>query len=105
MAYRDLAGTGHASIAQVFPRVMSFSPDGIYFVTDGLKIVDMNLQVTSSFNIVGSDPDWSSDGSWIVFRRSAVGGTDCLFVVHPDGSDEKQITTSQYGDLNPVWKR
>jgi len=106
MAYHDVIGPGHASLAPgFFPGDnISFSPDGSRFVTDGLKIVDMNLQVSSAFNVEGGSPEWSSDGNWIVFIRTVGGGSSCLFVVRPDGSDEKQITTSQYGDLYPAWE-
>jgi Tol biopolymer transport system component len=106
MAYHDVIGTGHASLAQgFFPGDnISFSPDGSRFVTWGLKLVDQNLQISSSFNVVGDMPSWSSDGNWIVFIRTVASGSSCLFIVRPDGSDERQVTTSQYGDIYPVWK-
>jgi Tol biopolymer transport system component len=37
-------------------------------------------------------PSWSPDGTWIVFQ-SNVGGEYQLFLMHPDGSGRRQITT------------
>jgi Tol biopolymer transport system component len=103
MAYRDVSGAGRGSLAQVSGLYLSYSPDGTRFMTSGLRLIDRDLKVSSQFNVVGDQPSWSSDGKWIVFRREGVGGVSNLYVVRPDGSDERQITTSQYGDLNPAW--
>lgn len=48
-------------------------------------------------------PDWSPDGEWIVFV-SDMHGTPQLFVVHPDGSELKQITDGEVPALSPMWQ-
>jgi hypothetical protein len=48
---------------------------------------------------------WSPDGTWIAFDMSRDSGPHDLFVVHPDGTERTQITTSEDGrfSFGPAW--
>jgi len=50
------------------------------------------------------DAQWSPDGTWIAFSRSHPRRPD-VFVVHPDGTGVKNITSSSdgVGSWGPVW--
>ena len=57
-------------------------------------------------------PSWSVDGKWIVFFRiTANNGPDisrwktAICIVHPDGTDFRQITSGTFTDYNPTWSR
>jgi len=43
----------------------------------------------------GNRPDWSPDGSWILFQAPIVDGTTELCVIHPDGTGLRSITKSR----------
>jgi Tol biopolymer transport system component len=47
-------------------------------------------------------PDWSSDGSQIVFE-SGTDGQLSIFVVDIDGNNLTQLTDTEYNDEGPVW--
>jgi TolB protein len=49
------------------------------------------------------DPDWSPDGSRIVFSRSVVPMRQHLFVINPDGTGLRQLTRSEGWDNKPAW--
>jgi hypothetical protein len=62
-------------------------------------------------------PAWSPDGQWIAFTRGRfvpagrIRGhpvsrlESALFVVHPDGSGLRQLTSGPYFDITPTWSR
>ncbi len=104
MVVRSLDGSFTRRLDGIFSRYMSWSPDGKSFVTSGLYIVDTDLTNARAAYKPGSEPSWSPDGKWIVFRRADESGRGDLYVVRPDGTELRRLTTSQYGDLNPSWK-
>lgn len=55
-----------------------------------------------------SDPRFSPDGDWIVFVRSSMDvmadrQRSNLWIVRPDGSDLRPLTTGDAGDSSPRW--
>lgn len=46
-------------------------------------------------------PFWSPDGSWIAFRTQNGAGGEDVFVVHPDGSELKSVSTDLPADGRP----
>ncbi|MAS93922.1 MAG: hypothetical protein CMO55_12075 [Verrucomicrobiales bacterium] len=52
---------------------------------------------------VGGDPAFSPDGNWIVFTSERMGEWD-LYIIRPDGADEKQVTSNTSVDeYFPSW--
>jgi Tol biopolymer transport system component len=57
------------------------------------------------------DPDWSPDGSWIVFSTyplheyNFVPAVSNLYRTHPDGSGMEQLTHYETGDLRATQPR
>jgi Tol biopolymer transport system component len=54
----------------------------------------------------GIHPDWSPDGTKVVFVCGAAGGKHAIYRVNADGSGLKRLTTSipnSVGDDEPVW--
>ena len=49
-----------------------------------------------------SSPDWSPDGSRIVFQSDRDGDPE-IWVMRSDGSEQMQLTHNRVGDSNPVW--
>jgi Tol biopolymer transport system component len=63
------------------------------------------LQLTSGTDLGDTQPEWSPDGSLILFSRRMVleGGTD-LYTIRPDGSDLRNLTTGAgYEDDHGAW--
>jgi Tol biopolymer transport system component len=61
-----------------------------------------NLRQLSPAGVDDWLPSWSPDGTWIVFQ-SDVGGEYQLFLMRPDGTDRRQITTGPGGKTGPRW--
>jgi Tol biopolymer transport system component len=84
--------------AQVDP---VFSPDGSQIVVTageggGLVSVPTGLGrplalTTKHFD---SDPLWSPDGSWLAFQRAVPRGTQDVWLVRPDGTGLRRLTTT-----------
>jgi Tol biopolymer transport system component len=49
------------------------------------------------------DPDWSSDGSRIVFASTRAQEDDDLYVMRADGSDRTQLTHVAGDEYDPAW--
>lgn len=91
----------------------SFSPDGHFFAIaakhkdrDDLVIFDTrngNESGRLKIPLNGlTTPNWSPDGSELVFAGSAGGLTD-LFIIKRDGSDFRRLTNDKYADYHPAW--
>jgi TolB protein len=92
-----------------------WSPDGEQLTfyassaTRGLGqvcIVDLD---GSNLTVVVSDPPgyhvepiWSPDGEWIAFRSIREGNHE-IYIVHPDGTSETNLTNNPATDLEPDW--
>lgn len=91
----------------------SWSPDGnqIAFTkcpengTEDIYILDLKTgkqsRVTNN-EFVDAEISWSPDGTTIAFH-STRNGQDHIFVINPDGTDEKQVTTVNAYHGEPSW--
>ncbi len=61
-----------------------------------------NLSVHPAFD---GWPLWSADGAWIVFASNRFGPalTGQLWLIRPDGSGLRQLTTGDWGHAQPSW--
>jgi TolB protein len=50
-----------------------------------------------------SEPEWSPDGRWIAFVRTARAGSAHVYVVRPGGGGVRRVTTGPVEDLSPTW--
>lgn len=71
------------------------------------EIFSINLDGSSEQNLTtnGADdmrPQWSPDGSWVVFDSYRNGQRD-LYLMRPDGSEERQLTNDARVDFAPMW--
>jgi TolB protein len=81
-----------------------FSPDGrrVVFVGAKSKIVGVFVATSHGGSVhqlsptkldAGDAPTWSPDGNWILFRSHVDdGGASQIYLVHPNGTDLKQLT-------------
>jgi Tol biopolymer transport system component len=108
---RDGTGLEELTDGAVNAGFPSYSADGkriVYRVWDanekGLRIIDLadrKIQVltTEADNL----PDWSPDGSRIVFTRRVDAVNFDIFTIRPDGTDLRRLTTSPANDGHAVW--
>jgi Tol biopolymer transport system component len=94
---------------------LSWSPDGSQFVLrninqsgDELIVMDAdggNQQVITFVPGILrlNDPQWSPDGDWIAFFGGEVNAAQHLFLIHPDGSGRKRLTTSAGDRDDLIW--
>ena len=68
-----------------------------------LWIMDADGSHKSALGVDGGNPDWSANGSPIVYQWFATTAAMQLWSVKPDGSDKKQLTTDETVDHN--WPR
>jgi len=91
----------------------SFSPDGRYFAIaakhrdrDDLVILDVKkhrqaARLSIALNGIQT-PQWSPDGTQLVFTGFSNGFTD-LFIINRDGTGLRRLTHDKYADLHPSW--
>ncbi len=48
-------------------------------------------------------PTWSPDGSQIIFYSNRETGRRQLWVMNADGTGQRRLLDSPYGDWDPVW--
>ena len=100
---------------------VSWSPDGTKVAVAAAKEPFWNTSIHSvyvasadgsSFKRVGPrgniwDAVWSPDGRWIAFSMAtkATGGLFQLYLMHPNGSGVRQLTSGSDGlsSLHPTW--
>lgn len=90
-----------------------FSPDGtslLYFsdVTGGREVylVDVNTTITTRLTeneFYDGVPDWSPDGTQIVFRSTRDNEDPEIYVMDADGSNAHRLTNRPGLDDDPVW--
>ena len=81
---------------------------------DGREVVFVSYEDVFVVNSDGSDPhkvgshagtpSWSPDGRWVIYARFE-GQAGDIYVVRPDGSDERQVTNTPSSEADPVWSR
>jgi TolB protein len=93
---------------------VDWSPDGRFLLlfagTPGdndiytLELVSGEIkQLTDGGN--NAAPSWSPDGRWIVFNSMRASENANIFIMRPDGSDVRQLTTDAEPDWQPRWGR
>jgi Tol biopolymer transport system component len=83
----------------VFMRSREFEPPSIWTIdVDGSNLTE----ITASGPHADLDPQFSPNGRQIVFSSNR-GGTFEIYVMHADGSNVAQLTTSAGGDFNPTF--
>lgn len=93
----------------------SFSPDGKKILYASNESGSMNLHIcdadggnvrllTNNHNCYNGGPFFSPTGDWIVFRADRQ-KKDLLqiFLIRPDGSEERQLTWNQHVNWAPYW--
>jgi tol-pal system beta propeller repeat protein TolB len=87
----------------------SWSPDnsGIAFVSPQNELSIFELASRSTLHVTNGDmterdPDWSPDGSKLVFSARVQGNRD-IFIVNKDGSDLTRLTNHEADDTTPDW--
>ena len=108
----DADGAGEETALASFEPIISpaWSPDGkrLAYVSFEAKkpvvyvhsLLDGKRQVTANFRGSNSAPAWSPDGSKLAVTLSREGGSQ-IFLVNPDGSGLRRITTSSAIDTEP----
>jgi Tol biopolymer transport system component len=99
------------SVNQGFP---SYSPDGTRIVyrvwttgsTIGLRILNLTDNTTQVLtNSWDNLPQWSPDGSKILFTRKVDDENYDIFTIHPDGTGLTRLTTLGANDAHATWTR
>ncbi len=92
----------------------AFAERAAYTVNDEIYVNNLGSPEGSPITSGHPDykPSWSADGKWIVFFRiMANPGWDisrwktAIFIVKPDGSELRQLTSGKFTDYNPTWSR
>ena len=93
----------------------SWSPDGSRIAGDvgGTAIFSIGVDGTNQRRLATApafyndqSPDWSPEGTTLVFSESAQNGTSsALHVVGADGTGERQLTSGAFADYDPSWSR
>jgi TolB protein len=93
---------------------VDWSPDGRFLLLFAGKPGDNNIyslelvsgeikQLTDGGN--NAAPSWSPDGRWIVFNSMRASENANIFIMRPDGSDVRQLTTDTEPNWQPRWGR
>lgn len=93
---------------------VDWSPDGRFVVLFAGPAGDHNIysleivsgqirQLTNGGN--NAAPSYSPDGRWIVFNGEGSTGNANIYIMHPDGSDLRQLTFDKEPDWQPRWGR
>ena len=68
----------------------------IYILENGQR---RRLTFTGNYNTA---PSWSPKGDWIAYS-GMVGGRHNIFIIRPDGSDNRQLTQGEGDNESPTW--
>lgn len=103
-ATSTLADEGHPSWSPAGDALLYDADD----TRDGLPDIFVHVLAsgtrTNVTDAAGVDliAEWSPDGEWIAFGSSRAGNWD-VYIVKPDGSELRQVTTAPEFDGDPKW--
>lgn len=88
----------------------TWSPDGnsLAYVSPSHNILIYSLEektalpLTDGSFLSEDEPDWSPNGTWIVFSGIKDGNRD-IYIIHPDGSGLQRVTNHPDNDQHPDW--
>lgn len=92
---------------------VDWSPDGrsllIYAGSPGDKnvfMIDVGAETAAQLTSGGNNgsPTFSPDGQWIAFISLRNNDQADIFIMRPDGSDIRQVTTNPEPDWQPQWE-
>ncbi|MBI5158301.1 MAG: PD40 domain-containing protein [Acidimicrobiia bacterium] len=106
-------GTGDALVVEGLAGVahnLAVSPDGSTVAFDVQVETDRDIysvplaggEVTELTTEGGFEPEWSPDGSQIVFTTFRASGGN-FWVMNPDGSDQHNLFPSEFNDFEASW--
>ena len=88
----------------------SYSADGtrivyrVWGAANGLRILDLATRTTTVLTTESDNlPDWSPDGTRILFTRKTGPTNFDVCTIHPDGADLQVLTSSGANDGHAVW--
>jgi len=87
------------------------APDGEQVAVFVMGIDGSEARQLTPWELRAGDPDWSPDGSWIVFGTNPLRGheagdwTSNLYLIRPDGTGMQQLTDFGEGDDRAVHPR
>lgn len=109
-------GSGQKKLTELRGEVwsLSWSPDGAWLATTGFRsgqsdVVLVNVKTgkkrwVTSTPLMEELPDWSPDGTRLVFARTVDAGNNDLFTVRADGKRQRRLTTTANLDESyPAW--
>ncbi|MFH0991713.1 MAG: hypothetical protein V1799_17030 [bacterium] len=94
-------------LSKCYPDNMSWSVDGTSFLTHdslGIKSIRRDLTGETRLSVNGFYPAWSPDGKWIIYLREVKQYVSEIWVMRSNGSDQRRVTASTYGEILPSWK-
>jgi TolB protein len=109
-------GTNVRQLTRGLPGIggsLDWSPDGnnllIYAGPPGDKnifLVDVNAETAAQLTNGGNNAasSFSPDGQWIAFNSLRNNDQADIFIMRPDGSDVRQVTTDPEPDWQPHWE-
>jgi Tol biopolymer transport system component len=83
---------------------LAWSPNGSRIAGNGIETMNPNGSGRTTITTGPNDrhPNWSPDGSKIVFQRGSTSATE-IYVVNADGSGLTPLTNNSFADLAPAW--
>jgi dipeptidyl aminopeptidase/acylaminoacyl peptidase len=105
-------GKGQVAFSPDSRRLAFFRDVTVDRPDDGLELAILDIasgQVVplagtrSAKDIALGSADWSPDGEWIVYERQGLFIPGKLFIVRPDGTDLRALTTNALAGIGPHW--